>query len=52
MEELYKLFEEAQRRVKPENYRKFLAYCLGVMSNKMDKTDFETMREGIKKYED
>lgn len=52
--ELDKLFREAQRRLKPEshrNHRKWLAYCLGVMSAKMDKTDFEAMREGIKKYE-
>jgi len=48
--ELYKLFEEAKRRIKPENHKKWLAYCLGMMSGKMDKADFETMRDGIKKY--
>jgi len=51
MDKLQELFNEANVRIVPKNYRRWLAYCLGVMSGKMDKTDFETMREGIKKYE-
>jgi hypothetical protein len=50
LDELDKLFHEAQEEVKPEYYKKWLAYCLGVMTSKMDETDIETMREGIKKY--
>ncbi len=51
MDKLYDLFKEAQKRIKPENYKRWLAYCLGVMSGKMDRLDFDTMQEGIKKYE-
>ena len=50
-DELHKLFNEANVRIVPKNYRWWLAYCLGVMSSKMDKTDLETMREAIKRYE-
>jgi len=49
--ELCKVFKEAKVRLKPENHKKWLAYCLGIMSSKMDKKDIETMIEGIKKYE-
>jgi len=50
-DELEKLFKDANARIQPKYYMKWLAYCLGVMSSKMDKLDFETMREAIKKYE-
>ena len=50
LDELNKLFHEAEVKIKPEYYKKWLGYCLGVMVSKMDKTDIETMREGIKRY--
>ena len=44
------LLRKANKELPLEQQRKWLAYCFGVIVNKMDKKDFDTMAEGIKKY--